>query len=153
MTINDAVYELNKATVSESQVNLTSNPGTVIHTSTHTSNGILDRNLLTCRTIGEVFVLPLMTNPTVRLTPQMLLTSVVKEIFVDATLRNARTSRTPRQISSTGVDEYIPIYTPIDRGMRESSTPASGEITGTRGTSTRITIGTTSSPYGLNRIP
>ena len=105
------------------------------------------------RTIRKVSDLHQPENCLIRLTPQILLIPVVKEIFADATLRNARTSRTPRQISSTGVDEYIPIYTPIDSGMRESSTPASGEINETRGTSTRIIIGTTSSPYGLNRIP
>ena len=56
--INDAIHELNKATVSYAQDNLTSDPDTVNHTRnrpdtvTHTSNGILDETLLRCRTIG-----------------------------------------------------------------------------------------------------
>ena len=57
LTINDALYELNKATTSNSQGNLTSNTDIVIHTSngsdivTHTSNIILGKKLLRCGTI------------------------------------------------------------------------------------------------------
>ena len=47
LTINDNVYELNRATASDTQGNITSNPDTV----THTSNIILDETLLSCRTI------------------------------------------------------------------------------------------------------
>ena len=48
LTINDARYELNKATASDAQGNLTNSSDAV----THTSNRILDETLLSCRTIG-----------------------------------------------------------------------------------------------------
>ena len=60
-------------------------------------------------------------NLTTRLTPQTLLTPAVKKIFADAMLGNAWTSRTLQQIIRTGVDKYIPIYTPIDSVMGKSS--------------------------------
>ena len=52
LTINDAIYELNKVTASDAQGKITSNPDTVTHTSnrpctvTHTNNGMLDEKLL-----------------------------------------------------------------------------------------------------------
>ena len=48
LTMNDAGYELNKATASDAQGNLTNSSDAV----THTSNRILDETLLSCRTIG-----------------------------------------------------------------------------------------------------
>ena len=77
LKINDAGYELNTATASGAQGNCTSDPDTV----THTSNGVLDQTLLSCRTIGEVSVLHPPTNlriATIRLTPQTLMASMVK---------------------------------------------------------------------------
>ena len=44
---------------------------------------------------------------------------------------------TLRQISRTGLDGYIPIYTPIHGGISKSSTPYSSDSNGTR-----ISIGT-----------
>ena len=73
MTIKNAGYELNTETASEAQVNLASNLDTV----THTRNGIIDKKLLSCRTITEVSALPPLTNPrigAIELAPQTLLT-------------------------------------------------------------------------------
>ena len=47
----------------------------------------------------------------------------------------------------------IPISTPIHSGMSKSSNPYSSESTGTRGTGTRIPIGTTDPPCGFNVSP
>ena len=52
LTINNARYELNKAIAVDAQGNLTSNPDT----GTHTSNRILDQNLLSCGTIRKFSV-------------------------------------------------------------------------------------------------
>ena len=75
LTINDAKYYQSKtATESDAQVNLTSDPETV----THTSNGIFEQKILCCRTI------PVLTPPmnpgllAIRLTPSTLLTPVMK---------------------------------------------------------------------------
>ena len=111
-TINDAVYELNTATASDTQGDLPRNLDTV----THTSNVILDQNLLSFRTIREVSVLPQPKNLMVGVTPQTLLTPVVKEIFADATSGNTWNNRTPRRISRTSIDGYTPISTPIHSG-------------------------------------
>ena len=54
LTTNEAVYELSKATTSDAQGDVTSNPDTI----NHISNIILDETLLSCRTIGEVPVHP-----------------------------------------------------------------------------------------------
>ena len=89
----------------------------------------------------------------IRLTPQTLLTPEVKEIFTDATSGNAWTSRTLRWIIRTGVEGYIQISTPIHSGIRKSSTPDSSDSAGTRGTGTRIYIGATAPPCGLNLNP
>ena len=81
-----------------------------------------------------------------------MLMPVAIEVFVDTTLGNMWANRTPRRISRTGVDGSIPIYTPINSGMRKSSTPDSSDSNGTR-----ITIGTgdntTTPTYGLNVRP
>ena len=74
LKINESGYELNTEAVSEAQGNLTSNPDTV----THSSNGILDQQLLICLTIVEVSALPLPINLVVILTPQTLLMPAVK---------------------------------------------------------------------------
>ena len=145
-TINNSGYGWNKATTSDAQGNLTSDPDTV----TYTSNGILDQNLLSGRTIGEVYALPTPTNPTIIFTSQTLLTHAVKEIFMDATSGNTWTSRNPRWIIRTGVYGSIPISTPIQNGMSKYSTPYFSEISGTRGTRTRIYIADTAPPCGLN---
>ena len=151
LKINNAGYELNTPTTSNAQGNLTSNPDTV----THTSGGILDQKLLNCQTIGEVSVLPPLTNPRIdeiRLVPQTLLMPAVKEIFSDAKLGKAWTNRTPRRISRTGIDRSTPIFTLIHSGMRKSSTPSSSDSS-----KTIIPIGTsettTSSPCGVDVIP
>ena len=65
LTINDAGYELNTATTSGAQGDLTIDPDIV----NHTSNVILDQKVLNCRTIREVSILPLPKNPAIRLTP------------------------------------------------------------------------------------
>ena len=75
LTINDAGYDLNKVTASDTQGDLARNPDTVTHTSdgpdtfTHTSSGILDQKLLSGRTIREVSVFPPPTKPTIIITP------------------------------------------------------------------------------------
>ena len=148
-TINDAVYELNTATASDTQGDLPRNLDTV----THTSNVILDQKLLSFRTIREVSVLPQPKNSMIRVTPQTLLTPVVKEISADAKSGNVWNNRTPRQIIRTGIDGSIPISTPIHSGISNYSTPASSESTGTRVTGTRIPIGTTAPPRGINLSP
>ena len=149
LTINESRYELNTATVSGAQGDLTINLDTV----THTSNGISDQKLLSCWTIGEVSIFTPQMKPTLRLMPQNLLTPTVKEIFMNATSGNAWTNRTPRRISRTGVDGSIPISTPIHIGMSKYPIPDSSDSTGTRGTGTRITIGTNDTPFGLNVSP
>ena len=64
LTINDVRYELNKAIASESQDNIMSDLDTLTHTSnspdpvTHTSNGIVDQQLLRGRTIRKISVFP-----------------------------------------------------------------------------------------------
>ena len=147
MTINVSGYELKKSTISDAQGNHTSDPYTVTRTSkgadtvthtrngpdtvTHTGNVILDQKLLSGRTIVEVSTLPLPMNLTIRLMSQILLTSMVKEIFAGTTTGNSWTSRTPWKISRTCVDGSIPIYTPIHSGMRKSSTPDSNDSSGT----------------------
>ena len=101
LTLNKAeYYDSNTATESEAKDDLTSNHETV----THNSNGMYEQKLLSFRTI---LFLSLPTNPgiaTVRLTPQMLLTSATKEIAVDAALGGVWTSKTPWRVSRTGVD-------------------------------------------------
>ena len=124
LTINDARYELNTATTSDAQGHLTSNIDTV----THTSNRILDLKLVSYRTIREVSVSPTPTNPSIvaiRLTPHMLLTPEMKEIFMYATSGNAWTNRTPRQMIRAGIYESIPISTPINSVVRKYSSPDS----------------------------
>ena len=135
-------------TTSDAQGDLTSNP----HKFTHTSNGILDQKSLDGRTIGEVTVLHSPTKPKIILTPHTLLTPAAKEIFASVTSGNAWTSRTSRRISRTGVDISIPASTHMDSGMIKFSTPASSDSTETRGTGTRIYIGATDPPCGLNAI-
>ena len=141
LTINNTGYELNTATASDAQGDLTSDPDIV----THTSNVILDQNILSCQTYGEVSVLPPPTNPTIILTPQILLTTAVKEIFAGTTSVNTWTNRSLLKIISTGVDKYIPISTSIHSGMRKYSNPAPSDST-----VTRISIRTTSPPCGIN---
>ena len=75
LTVNDAKYYQSKtATESDAQVNLTSDPETV----THTSNGIFEQIILSCRTI------PILTPPmnpgllAIRLTHPTLLTPAMK---------------------------------------------------------------------------
>ena len=88
LTINDALYELSTTTASDTQGDLTRDPDT----SNHTSNGVLDRKLLSCWTIREVYVLSLPEKPNIHviiLVPQTLLTPAVNEIFADATSSNA----------------------------------------------------------------
>ena len=77
MTRKKFGYDLNTATARYSQVSFASDLDTV----THTSNVILDQNLLSCRTIGEVSVLPLPPNPSIsaiKLAPQTLMTPPVQ---------------------------------------------------------------------------
>ena len=113
----------------------------------------MDQKVLSFRTIREVSVLPLSTNPAIRLTLQTLLTPAAKEIFANTTLVNVWNIRNTRRISSTGVDISIPISTPIHSGMSKSSTPDYSDSTVTRGNITRIPIGTIAPPCGLNSIP
>ena len=121
LTINDIGYELNTETASDTQGDLTSDPDIV----THTRNIILHQQLLSCRTIGELFVLTPLTKPMIRLTPQTLLTPALKEIFADTKSGNTYTDRTLWKIIRTFVDISIPIYTPIHSGMSKYSTPSS----------------------------
>ena len=110
---------------------------------------------MSCLTIEEVSVLPPPTNPrisVIRMTPQMLLTPAVKEIFTEATLGNAWTNRTPQCIIRTGVDRSIPFSTPINCGMRKYFTPASSDSSRTRIPIVTIDA-TTDSPCGLNISP
>ena len=146
LTINNTGYEFNTANFRDAQGNPMSNPDIV----THASNGILDQKLLSFRNFGEVFVLPLLTNPTIRLAQQKILTPVVKYIFSDATSGNVWTNRTLRKINRTGIYGSIPVSTPIHSGMSKYSTPASSDSTETKGTRTRIPIGTTAPTCGLN---
>ena len=59
LTIIGDGYELNKATASDAQGNLTSHPDTINHTSnrldivSHNSNVILDQTILSFQTIGD----------------------------------------------------------------------------------------------------
>ena len=78
-----------------------------LDTFTHASNIILDKKLLSCRTIGELSAVPLPTNPIV-LAPQTLIMSVAKKLFADVTSGNAWTNWTPRQIIRTGVNRSTP---------------------------------------------
>ena len=126
LKINNAGSELNTAITSAAQGDLMRNPDTV----THTRNRILDQELLSCRAIGEVSVLPLPKKPRIaliELAPQTLLMSAVQEIFVDTGLGNTWKNRTPQQISRTGFDGSIPIYTPIHSGMITYDTPYSSD--------------------------
>ena len=84
LIINDAVYVLNKATASDAQGDIKSDPDTV----THTSNGILDGKSLSVRAIGEVPVQSPPENP-VLLVSKKMMTPVVKKIFAYATSGNA----------------------------------------------------------------
>ena len=109
LTINDSGYELNKENVSDAQGNPTSRPDTVTHnkngpdTVTYISNGILDQNLLNGWTIREVSVLTLPTNPTIRLTPQTLLTPAMKKKFADVSSGNTWNRKTLQRINRTGI--------------------------------------------------
>ena len=136
LTINDAGYELSKATASDAQGNITSDPDTV----THTSNVILDRKKLSCRTIIEVSVLRPPANP-IALAAQTLLTPAVKKIFVEMTLGNVRTSRTPWQVRSKEVGGTNPGNIGHDCGISETSS-----------LSLIVIIGYTYPPCGLNVI-
>ena len=124
-----------------------------LDTFTHISNGILEQKLSSFRTIKEASVLSQLKNPTIILTPQTLLTPALREIFADATSVNALTNRAPRRISRTGIGISIPISTPIHSVMSKYPTPDSSDRAGTRGTRTRISVGTTSSSSGLNLSP
>ena len=77
---------------------------------------------------------------------------MAQEIFADAAPGNMWTSRTPRRISSTGVDVSTPIYTQIHSGNSITSTPDSSENSGSS-----ITIGisgtSTAPPAGDLWIP
>ena len=77
----------------------------------------------------------------------------VQEIFVDTDLGNTWKNRTPQQISRTGVDRSILIYTPIQHGMRKSDNPYANDSIRTRGTGTRIPVRTSDPPYGFNVSP
>ena len=66
---------------------------------------------------------------------------------------NSWTNVTTQKISRTDIDRYILIYTQIHIGMSKSSILDSSDSTGTRGTRTRIPIGTTSRSCGLNLCP
>ena len=102
------------------QVDFASNTGTV----NHTSNRIIDQILLRSRIIREVSVLNPPMNPrivTIEMAPQMLMTSSVQEILAYAASINVWISRTPRQISKTGVDGYTPISTSIHNGISKTS--------------------------------
>ena len=94
--------------------------------------------------------MPPPTNPMIGLTPETLLITDVKDIFAETTPGNAWTNRTPQQIIRTGIDGSIPISTPIHSEKSKYPTPDSSDINGTRGTKTRITIGTTAPPCSLN---
>ena len=59
-------------------------------------------------------------------------------------------NRTTQRIIRTGIDGYIPIYTPIQSGMSQSSASGSSDSTKTRGTGTRILTGTTTPHCSLN---
>ena len=108
---------------------------TILYSITHTSNGILDQNLLSFRTIREVSVFPPPTKPriaAIRLVPQILLTPVMKEIFAGVILGNTWKNWTLRRIIRTGIDGSIPISTPIHSRMSKYNTPYSSESSGTR---------------------
>ena len=137
LKIDDARYELNTATASETQGDLTSNQDTVTHTS----------NLI------EVSVLPTPTNLAIRLMTQMLLTPEVKEIFLDTTPVNAWNNMNLQIIIRTGIYGSIPISTPIHSGIIKSPNPDSSDSTRTRGTRTRIPTGTNAPPCALNMSP
>ena len=94
--------------------------------------------------------MPPRTNPMIGLMPETLLITDVKDIFAETTPGNAWTNRTPQQIIRTGIDGSIPISTPIHSEKSKYPTPDSSDINGTRGTKTRITIGTTAPPCSLN---
>ena len=104
-------------------------------------------------TIKEVYVLPPPMNQKIRLMPQTLLTTGLKEIFTDVTPGNTWTNKTPQRISRNVVDGSIPISPPIHSGISKSSTPASSDITVTMDAETRIPIGTTAPPCGLRVSP
>ena len=146
LTINDARYELNKATASDAQGNLTSDPDPVSHTSNgpdivmRTTNRILGAKILRCRTIGEVPVQTLLENP-ILLAPQTLMTPVAKKIFADATLGSVWTNRIPRQVISMGVNRTTPWNIDNACGISENSSP---DLIGI--------IGDTDLPCGLNVI-
>ena len=84
--------------------------------------------------------------------PQMMLTSLEKEIFANTMSGNLCTNSTTRQISRSGVDRSIPIPTTIHSIMSKYSTPYSSDSSGTR-----VPIGTsgisTATPCGINMIP
>ena len=105
-------------------------------TVTHTSNGIFEQKLLSCRTIP---VFPPPKNPGIAkiiLTPLTLLRPETKEIFAetDSSLVGAWTSRNPQQLSRNGVDgsnpggidndiEIIETYPPVLIGIIETYPP------------------------------
>ena len=132
LKINDAgYYELNTATVSDTQGNLTHNPEIV----THTSNGKFEQKLLSYRTIP---VLPLSTDPgidqwiaVIKLIPQTLLMPETKKIVVNPTSGGRWTSMTAWRVSITGVNESTPggIVNTIDNF--ETSSPVMIENIGT----------------------
>ena len=109
LTINDIeYYESNIATASDAQVNITSNPEKV----THTSNGNFEQKLLSYQTIP---VLPLPTNLgidqgilEIRLMPQTLMKPVTKKIVSVVVLGDKWVNRGPRRVSRTDVDGIAP---------------------------------------------
>ena len=136
MIINNTGYELKTATASDVQGDLTSYKNTV----NHSRNGILDQTLLRFRIIKEVTVLTPPSNlriSVIGITQHTAMTPAVKEILAGMTLSNTWTNRILRQITRTGVDKYIPIYTPIQNGISETYIPDSSDSEGTR-----IDIGT-----------
>ena len=94
LKINNAGSELNTEITSSAQGDLMRNPDTV----SHTSNAILDPNILSFRIIGDVSVFPPPTNPMTRLMTQTLMTPAVKEIIIDATSGNTWKNRNTQKI-------------------------------------------------------
>ena len=133
LTINDAGYELNKATASDSQVGITSNPDTVAHTSsgtdtvTYTSNEVQDDTLLSCGTIRRVSALPPPENP-ILLAPQMLMTPDMNKIFADVKSVNTCTNQKSQQLSRAGVNSTTPGSIFHTCGISETSYPDLIEI-------------------------
>ena len=119
LTINNAKYCLsNTATMSDAQGDHEIYTKTVTHTSDgkgkvrYTKNDNIEQELLSNQTLPVVF---LKMNPriydrnaTIIGASQMILTPETKEVVADTACGSAWVSRTPRQVSQTGIDGSNP---------------------------------------------